>query len=198
LFDPKDAVDFDGVEFESSGVPRPSAWRHAEHLSAARRELRWFHLQAHGRVPAHGEAPRSDVVAASRIARWLSELQPSHRGAFVVRYDGRRWPARLVRELGGLTSVVVRFGAMARRRGPGETLAEAEEAVVQRLLADIAALGGPPDLTPGGAIVTDATRRELQRFRRAARNYVRRAERAYLEARGDEPCAVADVPRSAK
>jgi hypothetical protein len=154
-----------------------------------RRELRWFYVRMRGRVPAVGDAPAREVVAASRIAGWLSELWPMHRGAFVVRYDGRRWPVRLLRKFGGLTSVAVRFAAMGRRRGPTETLAESEQAAVAQLLADIAAAARPPDLTPRGALAMKKARK-LRRLQRAAQVYVRQAERAYFEARAGAPCAV--------
>jgi hypothetical protein len=205
---PEDTFDFDEDdeskgEFEGSTV-RPSALAMNDPvLRAARRELRWFHLEMHGRVPAVGKAPAEHVAATSRIAGWLSELQPRHRGAFVVRYDGRRWPARMTREFGGLTSVVVRFAAMRRQRGPTETLAEAEQAAMTELLADIAAASRAPDFTlpghvgehrkslhqPTPAFATDPATK-LRRLRRAAQNYVRRAEFAYLDVRGHARCAV--------
>ncbi len=122
-----------------------------------------------GRVPAVVDAPARDVAAASRIAGWLSELLPRHRGAFFVRYDGRRWPVRLLRKFGALTSVVVRFAVMQREWGPTETMAEIEQAVVAELLADIAATARPVDITAagGGLAATEATRklRSLQRAR---------------------------------
>jgi hypothetical protein len=215
LASPEGTFDFDGDEesldeFEQGSTLRPHVLAMNDPvLRAARRELRWFHSEMHGRVPAVGEAKAHEVAAASRIAGWLSELQPRRRGAFVVRYDGRRWPARITREFGGLTSVVVRFAAMRRQRGPTETLAEAERAAVTELLADIAAASRLPDFTlpghvgghrqphshpkplpqPTPAFAMDPATK-LRRLRRAAQNYVRRAEFAYLDARGDARCAV--------
>ena len=154
-----------------------------------RRELQWFYTRMHGRVPAVGEAPAREVAAASRIAGWLSALLPTHRGAFVVRYDGRRWPARLARKFGGLTSVVVRFAAMRRTRGPTETLAESERAAVAELLADLAAVAQPLDFTQRGDVAIES-RKKLRRLQRAAQSYVRQAESAYVDARGDAACAV--------
>jgi hypothetical protein len=140
---------------------------------------------------------------------------PRHRGAFVVRFDGRRWPARMTREFGGLTSVVVRFAAMQRQRGPTETLAEAEQAAVTELLADIAAARRSPDFTPpghmgghpqpfpqplpqpAGAFAMDPATK-LRRLQRAAQNYVRRAEFAYLDARGQARCAAAPRARHSR
>jgi hypothetical protein len=204
LASPEDTFDFDGDD-ESKGelalgsVHSSVLAMNDQVLRAARRELRWFHSEMHGRVPAVGEAPAHEVAAASRIAGWLSELLPKHRGAFVVRYDGRRWPARMTREFGGLTSVVVRFAAMHRQRGTTETLAEAEQAAVTELLADIAAASRSPDFTPrrhlGGHAKLSVPfaidpAKKLRRLQRAAQNYVRRAELAYLDARGNAPCAV--------
>jgi hypothetical protein len=141
-----------------------------------------------GRVPAVGEALAQEIAAASRIAGWLTELEPRHRGAFVVRYDGRRWPARITREFGGLTSVVVRLAAMQRPRGPTQTLAEAERAAVAELLADIAAASRPLDVTRCETAMDPA--KKLRRLQRATKNYVRRAELAYLDARGHARCVV--------
>jgi hypothetical protein len=186
--------DFDGgdgpidpVECKLGPTPRPSAWQLPFPL--LRRELRWFYTQMHGRVPAVAEAPPRTVAAASRIAGWLSNVLPEHRGAFVVQYDRRRWPVRLLRRFGGLTSVVVRFAAMRRPRGPTETVAEAEHAAVAELLADIAAARRPLDLTRPSSGAMDPAKR-LRRLRRAAKHEVRMAERAYFEARGGAPCAV--------
>jgi hypothetical protein len=211
LASPEDTFDFDGDDDDSPGelalgsMVQPSVLPMNDPvLRAARRELRWFHSEMHGRVPAVGEAPAHEVAAASRIAGWLSELLPKHRGAFVVRYDGRRWPARMTREFGGLTSVVVRFAAMHRQRGTTETLAEAEQAAVTELLADIAAASRPPDFAPrrhlGGhakppvAFAMDPAKK-LRRLQRAAQNYVRRAELAYLDARGHVRCVAAPRAR---
>jgi hypothetical protein len=213
LASPEDTFDFDDDdeskgEFEQGSTVRPSVLAMNDPvLRAARRELRWFHSEMRGRVPAVGEARAEEVAAASRIAGWLSDLQPRHRGAFVVHYDGRRWPARITREFGGLTSVVVRFAAMRRRRGPMETLAESEQAAVTELLADVALASRPPDFTspghmgghpqrhpqpipqPAGTFPIDPATK-LRRLQRAAQNYVRRAELAYLDARGDTTCTV--------
>jgi hypothetical protein len=198
LASPEDVFDFDGcdvsvdraaldrIEFDLSATPRVRAWQLPYPL--LRRELRWFYTQMRGRVPAVGEAPAREVDAASRICGWLSELKPSHRGAFVLRYDGRRWPARLTRQFGGLTSVVVRFGAMRRLRGRTETLADVEQAAVAELLADIAATGRLPDFTQRGGPMDPA--KKLRRLRGAAQNYVLQAECAYFNARGGAPCAV--------
>jgi hypothetical protein len=157
-------------------------------LRAARRELRWFHSVLHGRVPTVGDVPADEVAAASRIAGWLSGLEPVHRGAFLVRYDGRRWPVRLTKQFGGLTSVVVRHAAMRRPRGPTETIAQAEHAAVRDLLALIVEAHRPPGLNRPGPSPS-AHRKELGSLRRGAQNYVRRAESAYLDARGMAPCA---------
>ena len=201
---PEDTFDFDGDE-ESRGdleqgiTVRPSVLAMNDPvLRAARRELRWFHSEMKGSVPSVGEAPADEVAAASRIAAWLSELEPRHRGAFVVRYNGKRWPARITREFGGLTSVVVRSAATQRKRGPTETLVEAERAAVVELLTDIAEASRPPSFMPGhmggrgqspGAFAIDPAKK-LRRLQRAAQNYVRKAERAYLDARGRARCAV--------
>jgi hypothetical protein len=178
------------IELELAGTPCSSRPRLGPTgRRAGRRELRWFYTRMRGRVPAVGEAPPREVAAAARIGRWLSELAPNHRGAFVLRYDGRRWPARLLREFGGLTSILVRFSAMRRPRGPTETVAEAEEAAVAELLLDIAAAGRPVDFTPSGAVAMER-RKKLRRLRRAAHNYVRRAEHAYFDERGGAPCVL--------
>jgi hypothetical protein len=189
-----DAFDFDGDDTPIDGddldlglTVHPSEGRLPYPL--LRRELRWFYVRMRGRVPAVGEAPARDGAAASRIAGWLSELHPGDRGAFFLRYDGRTWPVRLVRQFGGLTSVVVRFATMRRRRGPKETVAEAERAAVAELLEDIAEASRPLDLQRRGALAKDP-RRKLARLRRGAHAYVRTAEEAYFEARGDAPCAV--------
>ena len=184
--DCEDESAFD-VEVERSPTTRPFASELP--FSLIRRELRWFYVRMRGRVPAVGEAPAHESAAASRIAGWLSELLPVHRGAFVVRYDGRRWPVRLLRQFGGLTSVVVRFAAMRRFRGPTETLAEAEQAAVAALLAGIAAASRPADPSQRGAVAMDRARK-LRLLRRAAQSYVREAERAYFDVRGAAPCAV--------
>ena len=191
---PENTFDLDGVDDSALAVEnelRPATRPFAAELPFAllRRELRWFYVRMRGRVPVVGEAPAREVVAASRIAGWLSDLQPSHRGAFVLRYDGRRWPVRLLRQFGGLTSVVVRFATMRRFRGPTETLAEAEQAAVAALLAHVAAAARPAGLTRGGAVVIDRTRK-LRLLRRAALRHVREAERAYFDVRGGAPCAV--------
>ena len=154
-----------------------------------RRELRWFYLRMGGRVPAVTDAPPRVVVAASRVAGWLSEVLPMHRGAFFVRYDGRRWPVRLVRKFGALTSIVVRFAVMEREWPSTQTMAEIEQAVLAELLADIAAAAQPADLTPRGALAAKKARK-LKRLQRAAKQYLREAERAYFEVRGGAPCAV--------
>jgi hypothetical protein len=84
--------------------------------------------------------------------------------------------------------VVVRFAAIRRRRGPTETLAQAEEAAVGELLADIAA-SRPTDFTQRDARAMDQATK-LRILHRAAQGYVRQAERAYSDARGGAPCAV--------
>jgi len=174
--------------------PRPSGLQLQQSTRrAARLELRWFYTRMRGRVPAVGEAHPDAVAAASRIAGWLSDLLPEHRGAFVVRYDRRRWPVRLIRRFAGLTSLVVRFAAMGRERGPGETIAQAEEAAVTELLADIAAAGQPLDGTQPGPRVREQAK-NLRRLHRAARSDLRSAELAYFEVRGGGPCVV--PPRS--
>jgi hypothetical protein len=192
LASPEDRFEFDGDdesldELEQGSTDRPSVLAMNDPvLRAARREIRWFHSEMHGRVPAAGEAPADQVSAASRIAGWLSELEPSHRGAFVVRYDGRRWPARIQREFGGITSVVVRFTAMQRERGLTETITEAEQAAVTDLLADIAAASRPLDVTRRETVAMDPAKK-LRRLRRAAQSYVWQAESAYLAARRRAP-----------
>ena len=194
---PEDAFDdFDSgesinlLQYERGPTPCPSGLQlQLSARRAARRELWWFYTRMRGRVPAVGEAPPRAVAAASRIAGRLSDLQPEHRGAFVVRYARRLWPVRLIRRFGGLTSIVVRFAAMRRQRGPGETLAQAEEAVVTELLADIAAAGRPLDPTQRDRVVIDRAK-TLRRLQRAAQNYVRSAELAYFGARGGGPCIV--------
>jgi hypothetical protein len=183
-----DEESLDEVEQGSTARPRVLAMNHPL-LRAARQELRWFHSGMHGRVPAVGQARVDQVAAASRIAGWLSELEPKHRGAFVIRYDGRRWPARITREFGGLTGVVVRFLAMRRPRGPRESLADAERAAVAELLADLAAASRPLEVTRCETAAMDPAKK-LRRLRRAAQIYVRRAELAYLDARGHARCAV--------
>jgi hypothetical protein len=160
--------------------PRPSAAR----LRVARAELRWFY----GETRAYGfdvcDAPEDVAAAVARIGKWLLALEPRDRGAFTMRYDGRRWPVRLTREFGGLTSVVVAFATMMRGQGARETLADAQDAAAKELFAAI------------GASVTDPARKKhLRRLRRAAKGYVLRAELAYLEARGDAPSAVPSSPR---
>ncbi len=189
---PEDTFDRDDESLdalEQGSTVRPSVLAMNDPvLRAARRELRWFYTAMNGRVPAVGEALAQEIAAASRIAGWLTALEPRHRGAFVVRYDGRRWPARITREFGGLTSVVVRLAAMQRQRGPTETLAEAERAAVAELLADIATASRPLDITRRETAMDPA--KKLRRLRRATQNYVRRAELAYLDARGCARCAV--------
>jgi hypothetical protein len=182
------ALDPDDLEM------RPVAGKHGRRLRipllpTVRAEIRWFHHEMHGDVPAEGEASPREIVAASRIAGWLTELEPQHRGAFVVRYRRRRWPARLTRQFGGLTSVVVRLAAIGGERGPNETLAQAEEAAVAALLESIAAAGRPYDVHGPPASVAYSAR-DLRRLLRAARSYVWQAEIAYSEARGDVPCVV--------
>jgi hypothetical protein len=193
LSSPEDTFDGDDEwldEIEQGATVRPRVWAMNDPgLRAARQELRWFYTEMHARVPATFEAKVLEVAAASRIAGWLTELEPRHRGAFVVRYDGRRWPARMTREFSGLTSVVVRLAAMQRQRGPTETLAEAERAAVTELLADLAAASRPLDVTRCETVAMDPAKK-LRRLQRAARNYVRRAELAYLDARGHARCAV--------
>jgi hypothetical protein len=195
LASPEDTFDLDGDDelrgaLEQGSTVRPNALAMNDPvLRAARRELRWFYTEMHARVPAAFEARVLEVAAASRIAGWLTELEPRHRGAFVVRYDGRRWPARITREFSGLTSVVVRLAAMQRQRGPTETLAEAERAAVTELLADTAAARRPRNVTRCETVAMDPAKK-LRRLRRAAQNYVRRAELAYLDARGHTGCAV--------
>jgi len=187
-----DDESFDAVEWALGGSKQGGAQSSTGSqlpFALLRRELRWFHTQMHGLVPFVGEAPEREVAAASRIARWLCVLRPSHRGAFVLRYDGRRWPARLTRQFGGLTSIVVRFAAIRRSRRPNETLAEAEQAAVAELLGDIAAAGRPLDLTRRGNVARDQVKK-LGRLRRAALDYVRKAEHAYFRARAGAPCAV--------
>jgi hypothetical protein len=197
LASPEDVFDdFDSgesinlLQYERGPTPCPSGLQlQLSARRAARRELWWFYTRMRGRVPAVGEAPPRTVAAASRIAGRLSDLLPEHRGAFVVRYARRLWPVRLIRRFGGLTSIVVRFAAMRRQRGPGETLAQAEEAVVTELLADIAAAGRPLDPTQREGVVIDRAK-TLRRLQRAAQNYVRSAELAYFAARGGGPCIV--------
>ena len=190
----EDGFDFDGanelhdlVVFELGGARRAPSGQLP--FALLRRELRWFYVQMHACVPVVGEAPEREVAAASRIAGWLSEVLPVHRGAFVLRYDGRRWPVRLTRQFGGLTGVVVRFAAMRRRRGPTETLAEAEQAGVAELLADVAATKHAVDFTRRGELAMDSATK-LRRLQRAAQHYVLQAEGAYCDARGGAPCAV--------
>jgi hypothetical protein len=195
LASPEDMFNFEG-EDASQGALEQGSTAHPSVLAmndpirrAARRELGWFYTQMRGRVPVVGTAPAHVVAAASRIAGWLSELAPIHRGAFVVRYDGRRWPVRIIRQFGGVASVAVRIAAMRRERGPTETLAEAEHAVVTKLLAHIAAARGLPGFTRPGASRIDSAR-VLRRLHRGAQSYVWRAESAYSEARGAAPCVV--------
>jgi hypothetical protein len=195
LASPEDTFDFDGDDtsldaLEQGSTVRPSVLAMNDPvLRAARRELRWFYTEMHARVPAVGEASAQEVAAASRIAGWLTKLESGHRGAFVVRYDGRRWPARITREFSGLTSVVVRRAAVQRQRGPTETLADAERGAVTELLADIAAASRPLDIARCKTVAIDPASK-LRRLRRAAQNHVRRAELAYLDARGHARCAV--------
>jgi hypothetical protein len=195
LASPEDMFDFDGKDESLEALDQgPTAGRSVLAMNdplvrAARRELGWFYTQMRGRVPVVGAAPAHVVAAASRIAGWLNELAPIHRGAFVVRYDGRRWPVRIIRQFGGVASVVVRIAAMRGERGPTETLAETEHAVVSELLAHIAAARRLPGLSPPGASRIDSAR-ELRRLHRGAQSYVWRAESAYSEARGFAPCVV--------
>jgi hypothetical protein len=184
------AIEFELGQTPCASGPRPKA----ACRRAGRREVRFFYERMRGRVPAVGDAPPHEVAAAARIAHWLAELAPGHRGAFVLRYDGRRWPVRLLREFGGLTTIIVRFSAQQRTRGPNETLAQAEEATVTKLLADIAAARRLPGLTtPSGSTLRHA--KKLRRLRVAAHRYVRRAEHAYFDARGGTPCVVSTDSR---
>jgi hypothetical protein len=176
-----------GRELALGQTPRPRGSQVP--FALLRTELRWFYVRMGARVPVVGAAPAPWVVAGSQIAGWLSELLPRHRGAFVLRYDGRRWPVRLVRRFGGLTSVVVRIAAMRRQRGPTETVAEAEQAAVAELLADVSSAAHPADFTRRGALAMDSARK-LRLLHRDARSYVREAEYAYCQARRGAPCAV--------
>jgi len=92
--------------------------------------------------------------------------------------------------------VVVRFAVMERERPPTETMAEIEQAVVAELLADIVAAARPAEPTPHGALAVKKARK-LDRLRRAAKEYLREAERAYFEARGGGPCAVPSTKEGA-
>jgi hypothetical protein len=190
---PEDMLEFDRGEesVESAGLglgPTSRRSRWSLPFALLRRELHWFYVRMGARVPVVGSAPAPMVAAASQIAGWLGEVLPQHRGAFVLRYDGRRWPVRLVRRFGGLTSVVVRIAAMRRERGPTETVAEAEQAAVAELLAGIAA-AHRADVTRREALAMDSARK-LRILHRAARSYVRAAEHAYCHARRGAPCAV--------
>ncbi len=177
----------DGLELEARAAGRAIVSELPFQL--LRRELQWFYVRMRGRVPCALDASALHVAAASRVAGWLSELRPGHRGAFALRYDGRRWPVRLVRRFGGLTSVVVRFTATRRSRGPTETFAQAEQAAVAELLADIAAASRPADPTRRGAFDRGRAKK-LRRLQLDAQKYVRCAERAYFHARRGAPCAI--------
>jgi hypothetical protein len=180
LGSPEDMFDFDDEkefldDLEQDFRAHPGLAKCDPVLRAGRRELSWFYTAMQGRVPVVGDAPADEVAAASRIAWWLSELDPLQRGAFVMHYDARRWPARIQREFGGLTSLVVRYAAMRRLRGATETLAEAEHAVVTELMAEMARA---------------YPAKKLRHMRRVAESFVRWAERAYFEVRGNVPCVV--------
>lgn len=155
---------------------------------AGRRELRWFYTKLRGRVPSVLAASPAELVAATRIFGWLSALDAGHRGTFVVRHDGRRWPVRLIRQFGGLTSLVVRRVAMRQSRKPTETLADAEEQAVNELLATVAeALH-----RPRSALAMRAAE-HLRRLRRRAESTARAAEAAYFDVRGHGACVLPDA-----
>jgi hypothetical protein len=136
---------------------------------AARRELQWFYTRLGGRVPISFYARPENVAAARTIRGWLSDLDRSSREILRLRYDRRRWPARLVRELGGFTCVVARF-AKARGAKRRETLDELERRAEKELLpADVAT---------------------FRRLRRSALSCASVAETEYAAVRGFRPCVV--------
>ena len=157
--------------------PRPSL----ECFRLARAELRWFYGETRAPYFDVCDAPEDVIAAVTRIGGWLLTLEPRSRGALMLYHDGRRWPVRLTRQFGGLTSVAVAFASMMRGQGTRETAADALDAAAKELLAAVGTSANSPAKYP---------KKHLRRLRRAAKTHVLRAELAYLEARGDAPSAV--------
>lgn len=177
----------------------------ASHAACADRdraeaEIGWFIGKLQGRVPAEGAA---DVAADARAAAqaidgWLRAIPPFHRGALSLFHDPRRWPAGLVREFGALTALVVRLECAHRTVPPGKTVADLERAVVEALLEEVFQTVRQRErhLAAGRRPVGFTTRQKaLLRRRRAAREYVDEAVRAYAAARAGAPCVLPEKLR---
>jgi len=170
--------------------------------SRARREAEWFYKILGGRVPDEDNASPEVWSAAAQIETWLKAVPAFHRGALLLRYTRREWPRAIVREFGGLSSLVIRLEC-ALHPATGKTNEELEKASVERIEKAIAARGGRTAALAAEAAGSKATSMhpqdedpplpagvDIERLEYRADRHVKLAVRALGKVRGDAPCVV--------
>jgi hypothetical protein len=171
--------------------------------SRARREAEWFYKTLRGRVPDQDNASPEVRSAAAQIDAWLKAVPAFHRGALSLRYARKEWPRVIMREFGGLSSLVVRLEC-ALHPATGKTNEELEKAAIERIekaiaareartaaLAAVAEAGSKPTSMPQ----EDEDRPlpagvDIERLEYRADRHVKLAVRALGKVRGDAPCVV--------
>jgi hypothetical protein len=174
--------------------------------SRARREAEWFYKVLRGRVPEEGTASPEVRSAAAQIEAWLKAVPAFHRGALSLRYRRRPWPAAIVRQFGGLSSLAIRLEC-ALHPATGKTNEELEKAAIERIEKTIAAreaaveeikaitaqnatCSAPTHMRPRGEDPPLPADVDIARLDYRAERHVALAIRALGKVRGDAPCVL--------
>jgi hypothetical protein len=170
--------------------------------SRARREAEWFYKVLRGRVPYEGTAPPEVRRAAAQIDAWLKAVPAFHRGALSLRYARKEWPRAIVREFGGLSSLVIRLEC-ALHPATGKTNEELEKASIDRIekalaerearktaLAAAAAGSKPTSMPQEDEDPPLPAGVDIERLEYRADRHVKLAVRALGKVRADMPCVL--------
>jgi hypothetical protein len=159
---------------EESSFVQKGALRRAQ--KAAWKEVRWFYETMRGRVPEKADVPEWEYVAAQRIDHWLRTLPTFHSGAFALRYTPRTWPPAVAKCFGSSAALVVRIECAQHPSDGSVGDDELEKASIARL----------EELIEG-----KRTKTKLYDLVCRAYWHLRAAHKAYVKARGIEPCVLA-------
>jgi hypothetical protein len=144
-------------------------------VKAAYTELRWLHAAKRSRAALTPEQAR----AVATIDGWLGLIPLQYRGAIGLRHSTKPWPAELQQKMRGYASLAIRLYCIENPRAASTATLEAEAA--EHFLTELRnPVAGAWDLCCD------------------ARDYYRRAVRAYVKIRGFGRCVVTVRKRAPK
>jgi len=185
---------------EKTGKAAAKKFGRRRRESRARREAEWFYKTLGGRVPDEDNASPEVRSAAAQIEAWLKAVPVFHRGALSLRYTRREWPRVIMREFGGLSSLVLRLEC-ALHPATGMTNEQLEKASVERIEKAIAARkGARAAVAEAGSKATSMPQEDedpplpagvdIERLEYRADRHVKLAVRALGKVRADMPCVL--------